>query len=435
MSVLNLKFLHVFGESKAQTALVQAVTTGVLDIAGIIGGAGVNKFGVRKIGMCGGLLVLLGLASSFFATSIPYLIVSIGGVSGFGFSLTFVSCLTSVGEHFNGQAKLVAISIIGVGAGCGSMVFPFLLNYLTEQYGWRGCILIVGGIMGQMVCFFAVCKPKLVGKPQRKLINILEDDKNKTSQLHHLLQDGSGKNGNNANIIGIPRDQNAYTKKLKSLCVNTVFIIFIFGISLVISSCCASSIYMLDFLRTKGFDEHQTLLLYFYMNISTTVGRLIPGLCILVPHIDGLIVSAIFTCLSCVASVGLLEAASYYHHVMLMCLFGLAFGCSNTVLSMTTMELVGVDTYAVGMGILMPVIGVSNICAGAVSGWLVDVTGSYEASYYGMSAVQGVAVCLFITAAVIRRCCPPQDNQATLSQAIGTHQGESDRRPSLLETS
>ncbi|XP_033758475.1 monocarboxylate transporter 4-like [Pecten maximus] len=96
MSVLNVELLRVFAESKAQTALVQSVTTGTLNIAGFISGQCVNKYGVRKIGMCGGLLAFLGLTSSYFATGIPYLIVSMGVVTGFGLSLSFVSSVTAV---------------------------------------------------------------------------------------------------------------------------------------------------------------------------------------------------------------------------------------------------------------------------------------------------------------------------------------------------
>ncbi|XP_069106431.1 monocarboxylate transporter 9-like [Argopecten irradians] len=414
MSVLNLEFLRVFGDSKAQTALVQAVTTGILDLAGIICGQVINRYGVRIAGMCGGLLIFLGLSLSFFATSIPYLIVSIGVIAGFGFSLTFGSCFTSVGEYFNGRAKLIAISVIGIGAGCGSMVFPYLMAYLIEVYGWRGCVLLVGGLMGNIVCFFAVCKPKSVGvatrnydDPENLRQPLHEGDVTYDVQLPHQPQDHRNQTDQSLHEINIKSTTNKhYTgiKKLKLLCKNIIFIIFIFGISLKISSFISSLIYMLEFLQTKGFDEKEALLLYFYMNVSTTIGRLLPGLCILIPGIDGLIVSAIFTSISCVSGVGLVLASEYYQHVILMCTFGMVMGCGNTVLSMTTMEIVGLNNYAVGLGVLMTVIGVSSIIAGVVSGWLVDVTGSYHASYYSLAAAHGLAVVLFTFGAVLRKC-------------------------------
>ncbi|XP_021366823.1 monocarboxylate transporter 12-like isoform X2 [Mizuhopecten yessoensis] len=358
--------------------------------------------------MFGGLLAFLGLASSFFATGIRYLIVSIGVVAGFGFSLTFLSCLTSVGEYFDGKVKLVAISIIGTGAGCGGMLFPFLMDYLIDMYGWRGCVLIVGGLMGNMICFFAVCKPNSVGvsRPKPETCCSQDPDKTQLSSVHqHLHQDTDISNSSD---IDLPKEQYTCTEKLNTLKKNVIFIIFVLGIALTLSSFGAALIYMLEFLQTKGFEEQEALLFYFYMNTSAMLCRVLPGLCILVPFIDGLVVSAFFTSLSCLTGVGLLIATTYCHHVILMCVFGIALGCCNTVLSMTTMELVGLDNYAIGIGIVMPVIGVSSIVAGAVSGWLVDVTGSYHTSYYSLSATHGVAVFLFILAIAVRKCCRSQ---------------------------
>ncbi|OWF43930.1 Monocarboxylate transporter 12 [Mizuhopecten yessoensis] len=355
MSVLNLELLRVFGESRLKTALVQSVTTGIIEIA------------------------------------------------GFGFSFTFVSCGTSVGEYFDGKAKLVAISIIGTGAGCGGMVIPFLLDYLIEMYGLRGCVLIVGGLVGNMICFFAVCKPKSVGLHKTKLDCSGNADR-KQSAIHQPLDEDRVTIDNAIlNNKNIPGKQNTCTEKLNSLRKNYIFIIFIFGISLTFSAFGAALIYMLEFFKKKGFAEDKAMLFYFYMNISATLGRLIPGLCILLPHIDGLVISAICTIVSCLSSLGLLGATTYYQHVILMCVFGMTLGCANTVLSMTTMELVGLDNYAIGMGILLLVIGPSSICAGAVSGWLVDLTGSYHASYYSVAVAHGVACCLFVLAATLQK--------------------------------
>ncbi|OWF39574.1 hypothetical protein KP79_PYT03960 [Mizuhopecten yessoensis] len=83
---------------------------------------------------------------------------------------------------------------------------------------------------------------------------------------------------------------------------------------------------------------------------------------------DVLVISAIFTSLSCLASIGLLEATTHYQHVFLMCSFGMAIGSNETCLSLTTMELVGLENYPVAIGILMTLVGVSSIGAGAFSG-------------------------------------------------------------------
>ncbi|XP_069106288.1 monocarboxylate transporter 9-like [Argopecten irradians] len=491
MSVLNLEFLRVFGESKAQTALVQAVTTGVADMAGFFCGQCLNKYGVRLTGMCGGLFIFLGLSASFFATSISFLVVSTGVVAGFGFSLTFGSCFTSVGEYFDGRSQLIAIAVIGIGAGCGSMFFPYFMAYLIEIYGWRGCILLVGGLMGNMIWFFAICTPRSVGvskqnyhlactddldkkqiqqslqemevvndnhaleQPQQDMEPIVDrktfheprhdGDNGNERQTHLLTPQGDAVENDNKTNIQHPKaeedtnyrkpchqplhiddvidvtnhslheegdnnvckasEQYTGTEKLTMLMRNKSFIIFILGISLMISSFSSALIYMLEFLHTKGFDEQDALLLYFYMNVSTTISRLLPGLCILIPGIDGLIISACFISISCLSGVGFIFATTYYQHLIIMCVFGMSLGVGNTVLSMTTMELVGLDNYAIALGVITPLLGISRICAGYISGWFVDVTGSYDVSFYSLSASHGLAVVIFTLAGVLRKCC------------------------------
>ncbi|XP_060070125.1 monocarboxylate transporter 12-like [Ylistrum balloti] len=379
MSVLNVEFLRVFGESKAKTALVQSVTTGTLNIAGFICGLCVDKYGVRKMGMCGGLLAFL--SASFFATSIPYLIVTIGVVTGFGFSLAFVSGMKSVGEYFSGKAKLIAIAFTGTGSTCGAITLPFLLDFLINAYGWRGCLLIMTGLVGNIICFFSVCE----SLSNHRQINA------KTIRIYMTGNSGSR------------NKQTTYQTKLKSLVRNCVFIMFTFGISLTLSAFGSALVYLVEFLQTKGYERHEALLLYTYMSVSNTFGRLLPGMCTLIPQMKVLAISVIFTSMSTFSTACLPSATMYYQHVFLVCVFGMTIGCNDTCMSMTTMELVGLENYAVGLGILMTVAGLSCICAGTVFGWLVDVTGSYGASYYSVAAAHATALCLFILAAVLQK--------------------------------
>ncbi|XP_021358435.1 monocarboxylate transporter 6-like isoform X2 [Mizuhopecten yessoensis] len=121
MSVLNPALLRTFEKSKAETALVQSITIGVLYIAGALCGRIVSKYGARVTGITGSIVTTLGLVFSFFAESIPHLIVTLGLVSGFGFSATFISAFTTVGEYFEGKSKLMALSFLSFGSGCGSI--------------------------------------------------------------------------------------------------------------------------------------------------------------------------------------------------------------------------------------------------------------------------------------------------------------------------
>ncbi|XP_060074644.1 monocarboxylate transporter 14-like, partial [Ylistrum balloti] len=163
MSVLNSELLRSFGKSKAETALVQSTTVGVLSLGGAMSGKFVAEYGARITGITASAIVTLGMVLSFFATNIPYLITTLGLVSGMGFSASVISALTSVGEYFEENARLMALSFVSFGTGCGAIVVPYILQYLIAEFGWRGCLLIIGGLLANMACCFGICKPLSVG--------------------------------------------------------------------------------------------------------------------------------------------------------------------------------------------------------------------------------------------------------------------------------
>ena len=65
-------------------------------MAGPIASAVTNKFGCRRATMFGTVLAASGFIASYFATSLDYLILSLGIVSGFGFSLIYMSAIVVV---------------------------------------------------------------------------------------------------------------------------------------------------------------------------------------------------------------------------------------------------------------------------------------------------------------------------------------------------
>ena len=65
-------------------------------MAGPIASAMTNKYGCRGATIFGTVLASSGFVASYFATSLDYLILSLGIVSGFGFSLIYMSAIVVV---------------------------------------------------------------------------------------------------------------------------------------------------------------------------------------------------------------------------------------------------------------------------------------------------------------------------------------------------
>ncbi|XP_021354479.1 monocarboxylate transporter 6-like isoform X2 [Mizuhopecten yessoensis] len=133
MSVLNTEFLRVFERSKAETALVQSVISGTLLIAGYPCGQSVNRFGVRKMGILSGLLASVGLSVSFFATSIPYLVITVGIITGLGLSLAFVASTTATGWLLD-LTGTYTVAYYSAAASHGVAVCLFCLAALIRKH-------------------------------------------------------------------------------------------------------------------------------------------------------------------------------------------------------------------------------------------------------------------------------------------------------------
>ena len=65
---------------------------------------------------------------------------------GSGFSLSQLSAMVSILEHFD-KHRGMATSLAASGLPVGNTLSPFITNFLLDTYGWRGCLIIHGGIL------------------------------------------------------------------------------------------------------------------------------------------------------------------------------------------------------------------------------------------------------------------------------------------------
>lgn len=103
------------------------------------------KYSYRTVTLIGGTFAAAGMILTFWATSINYLYVSYGVMVGIGAGLSFpptVYIVTSYFVRLRGLANGLCIS----GSALGSIILPPVLRYLLETFGYRGAVLIMGGI-------------------------------------------------------------------------------------------------------------------------------------------------------------------------------------------------------------------------------------------------------------------------------------------------
>ncbi|XP_034474080.1 uncharacterized protein LOC117781430 [Drosophila innubila] len=151
-------FLKSIGAETSAIAIITSTFFCAMSFAGLFSGSLFRKFGLRSIGLTGGILYFLGTALQMFAKSTLHLIFSFSLVQGIGFGLCLPTCYTTFNNYFV-QNRVMWMGFAQTLIGLGSMVYPIAMQKLMEWYGFRGCLLILTGINAHAVLGMLLMQP------------------------------------------------------------------------------------------------------------------------------------------------------------------------------------------------------------------------------------------------------------------------------------
>ncbi|XP_061191800.1 monocarboxylate transporter 12-like [Saccostrea echinata] len=156
--VLFTELSDVFKQSKSVTSIIASLFYGIPMICGPIASAIVTKLGCRKAQILGGLITSVGVLASAFVDSIGLICFTLGFVAGFGLSIGYITSAVLVAYYFEKKRSL-ASGLSVCGSGIGTFVFAPLLEFLIEEYGWRGTFVILSAITLNLVVCGALMRP------------------------------------------------------------------------------------------------------------------------------------------------------------------------------------------------------------------------------------------------------------------------------------
>ncbi|XP_076262108.1 solute carrier family 16 member hermes isoform X2 [Rhynchophorus ferrugineus] len=143
--VLFVEFLEAFDATPSQGMWIPALCYFLYSSLGPVSSILSVKYSYRTVTFLGGAFAAGGMILSFWANSVPYLYGTYGVLVGCGAGLSFpptVYIVTSYFVKLRGVANGICIS----GSAFGSILLPPLLRLLLETYGYRGAVLLMGGI-------------------------------------------------------------------------------------------------------------------------------------------------------------------------------------------------------------------------------------------------------------------------------------------------
>uniref|UniRef100_A0A3Q0RI11 Major facilitator superfamily (MFS) profile domain-containing protein n=1 Tax=Amphilophus citrinellus TaxID=61819 RepID=A0A3Q0RI11_AMPCI len=191
---LSIFFKDIQEELQAgysEIAWISSIMLAVMYAGGPVSSMLVNRFGSRPIVIIGGVMCGVSMVAASFGNSIIYLYFCIGIIGGCGLAFNLNASLTIISKYFLARRPLAN----GL-AMAGSPVFLCFLaplnQYLLGKYGWRGSLLILGGLMLNCCVAGALMRP--VHKPAScALQKNVEQPKKCTSKIKGSCVKSTGK--------------------------------------------------------------------------------------------------------------------------------------------------------------------------------------------------------------------------------------------------
>ncbi|XP_035675274.1 monocarboxylate transporter 13-like [Branchiostoma floridae] len=399
--VFFAEFREVFQESAGVTSFISSILLGTSLICSPIAGALSNLTSCRTAIIAGGVISAAGLVVSYFAQTMIHLFFSVGIVTGFGISLMYAPSLAMVGRYFD-RRHGTANGIVVCGTGVGQFALPPLFQFLIDEFGWRGALLIVAGLMLNGCVCGALMRP----------IHLAEDGTNE--QVDREAQSS----GNTE----LPFHQRACETFHFSLLKHRPFLVYsvsMFGMVLGIS---VVFVHLVAHAQNLGVEKTSSVFLLSIMGVTEIISRPLNGWLSDRGKISKVYYYMIGVTGMAVANLAIPFASNYAGLVVCMVLYGIFSGVAAPLIAVLVCRYSGASRISSGLGWAFVFQGAAFLLGAPVAGWLYDATGNYDMSFFAAAIFMFVSVLVLL----LNPC-------STTSRTLGPGTGGLPDRPDGIE--
>uniref|UniRef100_A0A1A9ZB14 Major facilitator superfamily (MFS) profile domain-containing protein n=1 Tax=Glossina pallidipes TaxID=7398 RepID=A0A1A9ZB14_GLOPL len=151
-------FLKSIGAETSAIAFITSAFFCAFSFAGLFSGSLFNRFGVRAIGLSGGILYFTGCLMQIFVRSTLDLLIAFSLIQGIGFGLIVPTSYTTFNNYFV-KKRVMWMSFAQSLIGLGTMFYPVLMQKFLEWYGFRGCLAVLAAINFHAVLGMLLMQP------------------------------------------------------------------------------------------------------------------------------------------------------------------------------------------------------------------------------------------------------------------------------------
>ncbi|XP_078614135.1 monocarboxylate transporter 13-like [Branchiostoma floridae x Branchiostoma japonicum] len=375
--VFYAEFREVFQESAGITSFISSILVGTMLMCSPFAGALSNLTSCRTAIIAGGVISAAGLVVSYFAQTMIHLFFSVGILTGLGLSLMYAPSLAMIGRYFD-RRHATANGITVCGTGVGQFALPPLFQFLIDEFGWRGALLIVAGLMLNGCVCGALMRP----------IHLAEDrtvDRKAQSSGDQELP-----------IVHVPFHRKVNETFHVSLLIHRPFLVFsvsmfgmVFGNSILI-------VHLVAHAQNLGVEKTSAAFLLSIKGVSEIFSRPLNGWLSDRGKISKVYYYMIGVTGMAIATLAIPFASNYTGLVVCMVLYGLFSGIVFPLVAVLVCRYSGASRISSGLGWAFVFQGAAFLLGPPVSGWLYDATGNYDMSFFSAAIFTFVSVLVLL---------------------------------------
>lgn len=356
-SVFLVSISEAFEISTYQAGWVCSLNSFFISIVSIASGMLINKFSCRSLGFIGAIFYTLFHVISSQVNSVVWFVITfsvLGGISG---SFTRLSPIVIIQIYFN-KKRPFANGFAMTGYSTGSFLLLPLIGYWIQHYGWRGALMLVGGIALNMCICMLIFIPFNETKHEIDAIKHIEQPERKT--FCELL-----------------------TNKT-FIMVATSFSCFMFGADVMFKVSTPRA--ELDYGIDKTFAASFTAIVCLAGLFSRLVSIFILGM----PCVKPLAIYSFGIFLGGMILMASVFCTDYITLLLISSVYGIVFAMTHTVQTIVLVDLLGVDTIAKSQGLMGSMTSVVFLTTVPFSGYMYQVFGSFTNAYLIAGLVQSI---------------------------------------------
>ncbi|XP_077864130.1 monocarboxylate transporter 12-like [Saccoglossus kowalevskii] len=403
-----IQFQRHFNTNAEKASWILSIESASTACFGLVGSLMASRIGARLTVLVGGVLIVSGFIISSFATSVIFLCFTTGlmpGQSemnamvgfcatrrfckirtitftrvhfflGVGFAICMPPVLATMGQYFPKRYPLVN-SIATLGPPVFMFAFPLVIQTNIQVYGWRGAFLVLGAITANVFVGGLLLRP--LPKKQTQM-----------AEIEHLPETKQMKKRKSCYRKPIPSDIEQ--------CIMHMVSVFFLGIALN---------GLMVHLQPRAIDNsvgapHLIAILQALVGVSSIITRITVGIVIqknLVSATSCHIVSLSTASIPCFIPH---LARTYIAYCVFSVVSGLSSGVYLATFLVCTREYVGQKRFLVASAVALFIFGIGVFIGPPFAGWLFDVTGNYDYSFYMIGTVYILAACSSVAGKLLR---------------------------------